>query len=93
MEVLAAHPNDFVPCAIYCRVSTDEQAKVEHFSLRALEDYGRDEIEKRKGTGWFHKITITDPGYSGALLERPGLVQLIALATQTKLTLAFAQIS
>jgi DNA invertase Pin-like site-specific DNA recombinase len=69
-----------VPVAAYLRVSTDDQARPEHYSLEQQEDFCRAEIQKRQSEGWVLKITISDPGYSGATLERPGLLKLIAMA-------------
>lgn len=66
-----------VRCIIYCRVSTDEQASEEHYSLAAQADYGLAEIQKRKNEGWVHVETISDPGFSGFTFERPGLLRLI----------------
>ena len=73
-------PNAPVPCAIYTRVSTEEQAKEEHYSLDAQEEYCMGEIRKRQHLGWYHKITLSDPGYTGFTFERPGLIKLVALA-------------
>ena len=68
-----------VACAIYVRVSTDEQAKAEHYSLEAQEEYCMGEIRKRQSEGWVHRITISDPGYTGSTYDRPGLLRLIAM--------------
>jgi len=76
---------DPVPCVIYIRVSTDEQAKEEHYSLEAQEEYCMGEIRKRKSEGWVHQITISDPGYSGFTFDRPGLLQLISLVRAGKI--------
>jgi DNA invertase Pin-like site-specific DNA recombinase len=77
-----------VPCAIYTRVSTDEQAKEEHYSLAAQEEYCLGEINKRKSEGWYHKITICDPGYTGGIVERPGFLKLIELAKSGEIKVA-----
>jgi site-specific DNA recombinase len=69
-----------VPAAAYLWVSTDDQAGPEHHSLKRQEEFCLGEIRKRQSEGWVHKITISDLGYSGATLERPGLLKLIAMA-------------
>lgn len=74
-----------VQCAIYTRVSTAEQAKEEHHSLGAQEEYCLGEIKRRQQEGWVHRITLSDPGYSGATFERPGLLELIRLAKAGKI--------
>jgi site-specific DNA recombinase len=74
-----------VPCAIYLRVSTDEQAKEEHFSLFAQEEYCMAEIRRRADEGWFHLITLSDPGYTGYNFDRPGFLELIALVKAKKI--------
>jgi site-specific DNA recombinase len=68
-----------VKCVIYIRVSTDEQAKEEHYSLDAQEEYCMGEIKKRQNEGWLYLKTISDPGYSGFTYDRPGLIELIKL--------------
>jgi site-specific DNA recombinase len=74
-----------MPCAIYTRVSTDEQAKEEHYSLEAQEEYCMAEIRKRQSEGWVYKETLTDPGYSGFTYDRPGLIRLIQLAKASEI--------
>jgi DNA invertase Pin-like site-specific DNA recombinase len=84
-DMTASNGPELVPCAIYIRVSTDEQAKEEHYSLSAQEDYCMAEIRRRADEGWFHLITISDPGYSGGTFDRPGLLELIGLVKAKKL--------
>src|ERR1035437_10637382 len=69
-----------LPCAIYIRVSTDEQAKEEHYSLEAQEEYCMSAIRTRQPEGWVYKTTCSDPGYTGFTYDRPGLLRLIQLA-------------
>ena len=76
--------NGLVPCAIYIRVSTDEQAKEEHYSLHGQENYAMAEIRRRGHEGWFHLTTLSDPGYSGDDWNRPGLLELIDLVKAKK---------
>ncbi len=63
-------------CAIYTRVSTDQQAEVEFNSCEAQEDRIRSFIASQEG------FTVggvySDPGFSGANINRPGLRRVIA---------------
>jgi site-specific DNA recombinase len=69
-------------CAVYTRVSTEEQVGLEYNSLRAQEDLcktylimrGADPAAERT---WEHLGTYSDPGYSGGILERPALKRLL----------------
>ena len=71
-------------CIIYCRVSTEEQAKGQYSSLEAQEDICKHLIATRKGEKeeqkWTHIDTIKDPGYSGKDLDRPGIKELLSRA-------------
>jgi site-specific DNA recombinase len=60
-------------CAIYTRVSTEEQ--VERYSLETQR-----EVLSRWAEALGHEVvdTYVDPGYSGALEDRPGLNRLLA---------------
>jgi len=69
---------------IYTRVSTDEQAKEEHYSLSAQEEYSMAAIKRREAEGWYYVETISDPGYSGDSFSRPGLLHLIELVKANK---------
>ncbi len=62
-------------CAIYTRVSTDMQAEVEFNSCEAQEDRIRAFIASQEGFEVFK--VYSDPGYSGANMNRPALRQLI----------------
>ena len=64
---------DTIRCAIYIRVSTDEQAK-EGYSLSAQEERLR---ALAKSQGWQIYQTYTDDGYSAKDLNRPGLKSLL----------------
>ncbi len=60
-----------VRCAIYTRVSTDQQAEVVFNSCEAQEDRIRSFINSQEG---FQVSKVyPDPGYSGANLDRPGI--------------------
>ena len=63
-------------CAIYTRVSTDQQAEVEYNSCEAQEDRIRSFIASQEGFVVFK--AYTDPGFSGANTDRPGLKLLLA---------------
>jgi site-specific DNA recombinase len=62
-------------CAIYTRVSTDHQAEVEFNSCEAQEDRIRSFIASQEGFEVFK--VYTDPGFTGANMNRPALKQLI----------------
>jgi site-specific DNA recombinase len=63
-------------CAIYTRVSTDQQTEGEFNSCEAQEDRIRSFIASQEGFT-VAKVYI-DPGYTGANIDRPGLRQLLA---------------
>jgi site-specific DNA recombinase len=71
---------DLIPCAVYSRVSTDEQAKDSHYSLDNQEGQCLDVIRSNLSKGWVHRISLRDEGYSGALHTRPGLQRILELA-------------
>jgi len=70
--------------AIYCRVSTDEQA--EHgYSLADQQERGRAYIASR-GRGWMPvEESYIDDGVSGTLRDRPALGRLLADAKAGKI--------
>ncbi|MBK7573656.1 MAG: recombinase family protein [Elusimicrobia bacterium] len=63
-------------CAIYTRVSTDQQAEVEFNSCEAQEDRIRSFIDSQEG--YTVAQVYLDPGYSGANTNRPALQTLLA---------------
>ena len=63
-------------CAIYTRVSTDNQAEVEFNSCEAQEAKIRAFISSQEGMRVFK--VYSDAGYTGANLERPGLKRMLA---------------
>jgi len=72
-----------IRCAIYCRVSTDEQAALEYNSLLAQEEICKAYLGMRSRDpaaheNWEHAQTYVDSGLSGGTLERPSLKQLLA---------------
>ncbi|HMX43877.1 MAG TPA: recombinase family protein, partial [Elusimicrobiota bacterium] len=62
-------------CAIYTRVSTDMQAEVEYNSCEAQEDRIRSFVASQEGFEVFN--VYSDPGCTGANMNRPALKQLI----------------
>jgi site-specific DNA recombinase len=63
-------------CAIYTRVSTDQQVEVEFNSCEAQEDRIRSFISSQES--FVLGGVYVDPGYSGANTDRPGLRKLLA---------------
>ncbi len=66
-----------VRCAIYTRVSTDDQARGEYNSLESQRDICEHAIAVHAHEGWKTTLYLDDPGYSGKNLERPGMQALI----------------
>jgi site-specific DNA recombinase len=76
-------PRRTIRCAVYCRVSTDEQAALEYNSLQAQEDFCKTYLGMRSrdpaaNERWEHAQTYVDSGLSGGTLERPALNRLLA---------------
>lgn len=67
-----------VRCAIYTRVSTDEQAKGQYSSLKAQRDICQNYIAVHKEDSWVPAGYFEDSGYSGKNMERPGIRTLLA---------------
>ena len=74
-----------VRCAIYTRVSTDQQAEKEFSSCEAQEDRIRSFIASQEGF-ILHKA-YSDGGYTGANMDRPALKELIEDVQAKKLDL------
>lgn len=64
-------------CAVYTRVSTDDQARGEYNSLESQRDICEHAIAVHQHEGWTTTLYFDDPGYSGKNLERPGIRALI----------------
>ncbi len=65
-------------CAVYTRVSTDEQASKEFNSLAAQRDGAEAFIASQRAEGWvLVPDRYDDAGISGATLERPALQRLL----------------
>jgi site-specific DNA recombinase len=61
--------------AIYTRVSTDNQAEKEYNSCEAQEEKIKAYIKSQEGLK-LYKV-YSDPGFSGASLERPALKEML----------------
>ncbi|MCL0030284.1 recombinase family protein [Thermodesulfovibrionales bacterium] len=72
-------------CAIYTRVSTDTQAEKEFSSCEAQEEKIRAFI--RSQNNWKVFKVYSDPGYSGANLNRPTLKELLEDIKQGKVNI------
>lgn len=69
--------NDVEKIAVgYCRVSTEEQEK----EGRSLDDQAERIKAQAKVKGWKLEKIISDSGFSGSILKRPGMEELIILA-------------
>ena len=62
-------------CAIYTRVSTDNQKEIEFNSCEAQEERIRFFIKSQDSMEIFK--VYSDPGYTGANLNRPALQELL----------------
>lgn len=62
-------------CAIYTRVSTDNQAEKEYNSCEAQEEKKKAYIRSQENLK-LYKV-YSHPGFSGTSLERPGLKQML----------------
>ena len=66
-------------CAVYTRVSTDEQTSREYNSLHAQRDACEAYIASQRAEGWLPLgDRYDDGGFSGGTLERPALKRLLA---------------
>ena len=77
-----SNPNS-TRCAIYTRVSTDQQAEVQFNSCEAQEDRIRAFLASQEG--FVLGQVYTDAGYTGANLERPALQRLLQDIEEGKL--------
>ena len=66
-------------CAIYTRVSTEEQTEQEFNSLDAQRDACEAYVASQRAEGWMLvRDHYDDGGFSGGTLERPALRRLLA---------------
>lgn len=71
-----------IPCALYTRVSTAEQARPDHYSLSHQQAQLEEHIRRDPKLTRFK--LYSDPGVSGAAASRPGLNALMEDARQGK---------
>jgi site-specific DNA recombinase len=73
-------------CAIYTRVSTEEQARGSDFtSMDSQREYAESYIKSQESLGWeLCTEKYDDPGYTGGNIERPGLRKLLSDAKKGK---------
>src|SRR5918994_4021664 len=72
---------------LYARVSTDEQARSGYFLAQQIEALG--EYAAREGYEILEEVT--DPGQSGASLERPGMDRVRDLVARGGVSVVLAQ--
>ncbi|MBL7131051.1 MAG: recombinase family protein [Candidatus Omnitrophica bacterium] len=75
-------------CAVYARVSTDNQAEVEFNSCEAQEAKIRSFIQSQENMELVR--VYSDPGFSGATLTRPALNEMLADICNHKINLVIA---
>ncbi|MCF7877728.1 MAG: recombinase family protein [Candidatus Omnitrophica bacterium] len=75
-------------CAIYTRVSTDNQAEIEYNSCTAQEEKIKSFIDSQENMSIYK--TYSDPGFTGANLNRPALIKLLNDIRQEKINLVIA---
>ena len=64
-------------CAIYTRVSTDEQTQQEYNSLQTQQEICEHYIHVQKEKAWKLSEVYEDGGYSGKDLDRPAMQRLL----------------
>ena len=64
-------------CAVYTRVSTDEQAQPDYNSLQLQAELCQHYIEVQREQGWTVAGVYEDAGFSGKDLDRPALQRII----------------
>ncbi|MCK4248812.1 MAG: recombinase family protein [Candidatus Omnitrophica bacterium] len=75
-------------CAVYTRVSTDNQAEVEFNSCEAQEAKIKSFIKSQENMEIFN--IYSDPGFTGANINRPGLTKILNDIKQDKIDLVIA---
>jgi len=76
---------DKMKCAIYTRVSTDNQAEIEFNSCEAQEEKIRSFIHSQEDME-IYKV-YSDPGFTGASINRPALINLLEDIKQNEINL------
>ncbi len=72
-----APSSSLVRCAIYTRVSTDDQARGDYSSLDTQRDICQHAIAVHRHEGWSATHFFDDAGFSGKNLQRPGIQALL----------------
>ena len=75
----------YMNCAIYTRVSTDNQAEVEFNSCQAQEEKIKSFINSQENL-LVYKV-YSDAGFSGADLERPALQEMLRVIQENKINM------
>ena len=75
-------------CAIYTRVSTDNQAEVEFNSCEAQEEKIHSFIASQENMEIFK--VYSDPGFTGANINRPALIEMLQDIKQGKINLVIS---
>ena len=78
----------FLKCAIYTRVSTDNQAEVEFNSCKAQEEKIKSFIKSQENLEIFN--VYSDAGFTGANIERPAMQQMLSDIQQGKINLVIS---
>ena len=75
-------------CAIYTRVSTDNQAEVEFNSCEAQEEKIHSFIKSQENMELFK--VYSDPGFTGANMNRPALMEMLQDIKQNKINVVIS---
>jgi len=76
-QLKAKKLSGIIRCIIYCRVSTDEQARKEHGSIETQDTICGRYIGVNEPDGWKTIRSIHDAGHSAKDLKRPGIKEMI----------------
>ncbi|NQT67772.1 MAG: recombinase family protein [Actinobacteria bacterium] len=77
-----------INCAIYTRVSTDNQTEVEFNSCEAQEEKIKAFIKSQEDMEVFK--VYSDPGFTGANINRPALIEMLADIKEGKINLVIS---
>ena len=78
----------FLKCAIYTRVSTDNQAEIEFNSCKAQEEKIQSFIKSQENLEVFN--IYSDAGFTGANIDRPAMQQMLSDINESKINLVIA---
>ncbi len=73
MKMKKNKKKEIVRCAVYTRVSTENQAEKDYSSLESQKEHILNFIKSRKFEGWELFGIYEDAGFSAASLARPEL--------------------